>query len=188
MLMLRNSPDHYGIISQSLHWVIVVLVSIQFVVGSIAADLPLGMQRLILLSRHKSIGMTIFILMILRLLWRLANTVPQLPVIMPGNEQRLAHLTHWLFYILLLCIPVAGWINSSASNLTVSWFGIFNWPDLVDADKHIATIAKGTHKILVWTLLAIISVHTIAALRHHFILKDNVLTRMLPGLKSNPVK
>jgi len=181
--MLRNSPERYGIISQTLHWIIVVLVSIQFVVGSIAADLPLGMQRLILLSRHKSIGMTIFTLMILRLLWRLANPVPQLPVKMPGPEQHLARLTHWLFYILLLCIPVAGWTNSSASNLTVSWFGIFNWPDLVNPDKHIATIAKETHKILVWTLLVIISLHAVAALRHHFILKDNILARMLPGLK-----
>jgi cytochrome b561 len=126
--------------------------------------------------------------MILRLLWRLANTVPQLPVNIPGHIQRLAHLSHWLFYILLLSIPVAGWINSSASNLTVSWFGIFNWPDLVDPDKQIATIAKQTHKILVWTLLAIISVHTIAALRHHFVLKDSVLIRMLPGLKSNQIK
>jgi len=181
--MLRNSPEHYGIVSQALHWIIVVLFSIQFVVGSIAADLPLGMQRLIFLSRHKSIGMTIFILMILRLLWRLSNRLPELPATMAQNEQRLARLTHWLFYILLLCIPVAGWINSSASNLTVSWFGLFNWPDLVNPDKQIATIAKGIHKTLVWTLLSIICLHTIAALRHHFILKDNVLNRMLPGFK-----
>jgi len=186
--MLRNSPERYGIISQTLHWIIVVFVSIQFVVGSIAADLPLGMQRLILLSRHKSIGMTIFILMILRLLWRLSNQVPLLPAEMSSHEQRLARLIHWLFYILLLCIPVAGWINSSASNLTVSWFGIFNWPDLVEPDKYIATIAKGTHKILVWTLLAIISLHTMAALRHHFILKNNILIRMIPGFKGKTGK
>jgi cytochrome b561 len=88
----------------------------------------------------------------------------------------------------LLCIPVAGWINSSASNLTVSWFGIFNWPDLVEPDKYIATIAKGTHKILVWTLLAIISLHTMAALRHHFILKNNILIRMIPGFKGKTGK
>lgn len=188
MVMLRNSPERYGIISQTLHWIIVVFVSIQFVVGSIAADLPLGMQRLILLSRHKSIGMTIFILMILRLLWRLSNQVPLLPAGMSSHEQRLARLIHWLFYILLLCIPVAGWINSSASNLTVSWFGIFNWPDLVEPDKYIATIAKGTHKILVWTLLAIISLHTMAALRHHFILKNNILIRMIPGFKGKTGK
>lgn len=181
--MLRNNTERYGLVSQILHWVIVILVFTQFVIGSIAADLPLGMQRLVWLSRHKSIGMTIFALVILRLLWRWINPLPHLPARMPGYEQRLARFTHWLFYGLLLCLPIAGWLNSSASNLTVSWFGVFNWPDLVEPDKQFAYVAKEIHEILAWVLFGLVSLHIIAALRHHFILKDDVLTRMLPRFR-----
>ena len=183
MMMLRNNSEGYGLVSQTLHWVIVVLVFTQFVIGSIAADLPLGMQRLIWLSRHKSIGMTIFVLVILRLLWRWLNPVPRPPVQMPGYEQKLARISHGLFYVLLLCMPIAGWIHSSASNLTVSWFGLFTWPDLTGPDKYIAHLAGEIHEGLAWGLFALIGVHIAAALRHHFILRDDVLIRMLPGLR-----
>ena len=185
-MMLRNSNERYGVISQALHWIIVIMVFTQIVYGTIAADLPLGMQRLIVLARHKSIGMTIFILIFARLLWRLLNQVPSLPPQMSINERRLAHTTHWLFYVLLLCLPIAGWITSSASNLTVSWFGLFTWPDLVEQNKQLADIAKEVHEFLGWILFAVIGLHFTAALRHHFILKDDVLVRMLPRLRKIP--
>lgn len=181
--MIRNTSERYGVVSQTLHWLVALLVFTQFVIGSIAADLPLGMQRLIFLARHKSIGMTIFVLVILRILWRLINKVPSLPVNMSAYQRQLARITHWLLYGILLCMPIAGWINSSASNLTVSWFGVFTWPDLVEPDKQIATIAKEIHHILGWILFMVISLHISAALYHHFMLKDNVLRRMLPCFK-----
>jgi len=179
-MMLRNTHEYYGAIAQALHWAIVALVAVQVVLGFTGADLPVGMERLITLSRHKSLGMTIFALMAVRLAWRLINPVPALPIQLPRTEQRLAHGTHWLLYGLLLVMPVAGWISSSASNLTVSWFGVFTFPDLVDTDKALAITAKAWHRGMAWVLLATISLHALAALRHHFVLKDSVLLRMLP--------
>ncbi len=179
-MMLRNTHEHYGAVAQSLHWAIVALVAVQVVLGVTGADLPVGMERLITLSRHKSLGMTILALVAVRLAWRLVNPVPRLPPQLPRLEQRLAHFTHWLFYGLLLVLPLAGWINSSASNLTVSWFGMFNFPDLVETDKALAVSAKAWHRSMAWLLITMIALHALAALRHHFVLKDSVLLRMLP--------
>ena len=184
-MLIRNTNLEYGIVSQCLHWITVILVFIQIVLGHIGADLPLGMQRLIILSRHKSVGMTIFMLVILRIIWRLINKVPELPPNMTRLNRSIALITHWSFYILLVCMPIAGWISSSASNLSVSWFGLFTWPDLVEPDKHLADIAKTTHIFLSWVLVSLITLHILAALKHHFIDKDNILLRMLiwPGSK-----
>ncbi len=179
-MTLRNTSTRYGAVSQLLHWVIVALVAIQVVLGFTGAELPVGIERLITLARHKSLGMTILALMLARLAWRLANPVPDLPAQMPALERRLARIAHWLFYGLLLTLPVVGWIASSASNLTVSWFGLFTFPDLVDTDPVLAKQAKAVHAVLARGLLALIALHAGAALRHHFLLRDDVLRRMLP--------
>jgi cytochrome b561 len=167
-------------VTQALHWIIVILVAVQVFLGITGADLPIGMERLITLSRHKSLGMTIFALMLARLAWRLANPAPALPETIPLIERRLARAVHWTFYGLLLVMPVVGWISSSASNLTVSWFGLFTFPDLVGTDPELAKLAKAIHRSLARILLVLITLHAWAALRHHFVLKDNVLVRMLP--------
>lgn len=185
-MMLRNTHERYGAVAQSLHWAIVALVAVQLVLGVTGADLPVGMERLITLSRHKSLGMTILALMILRLVWRLINPVPNLPPQLPRLEQRLARSAHWLLYALLLFMPVVGWISSSASNLTVSWFGVFTFPDLVETDKTLAASAKTLHRGMAWLLITIVSLHALAALRHHFLLKDTVLLRMLPWRHGTP--
>ncbi len=185
-MVLRNTNDRYGAVAQSLHWAIVALVAAQIVLGVTGAGLPVGMERLITLSRHKSLGMTILALMVLRLVWRLLNPVPALPAQLPRLEQRLARSAHWLLYGLLLAMPVVGWISSSASNLTVSWFGLFTFPDLVETDKALAAGAKALHRGMAWLLMTVVSLHALAALRHHFLLKDTVLLRMLPWGRKSP--
>lgn len=185
-MTLRNTSARYGAVSRWLHWVIVVLVAFQVVLGFTGADLPVGIERLITLARHKSLGMTILALMLARLAWRLANPVPNMPVLMPALERRLAMAAHWLFYGLLIALPVVGWIASSASNLTVSWFGWFTFPDLVDTNAGLAKQAKAVHAALAWGLLALIALHAGAALRHHFLLRDDVLLRMLPRRSRRP--
>ncbi len=184
-MRLRNTHDRYGAVAQALHWTIVALVAVQITLGVIGADLPVGMERLMTLSRHKSLGMTILALMIFRLAWRLINPLPSLPETMPRRQQRLAHASHWLFYGLLLIMPIIGWISSSASNLTVSWFGWFTFPDLVDTDKALAISAKAWHRGLAGMLMGLITLHTAAALRHHFLLQDSVVRRMLPWEAKN---
>lgn len=177
---LRNTPSRYGVVAQSLHWLIVLLVAIQFVLGVTAHDLPISLERLVLLTRHKAFGMTILMLILLRLAWRLYSPPPALPAGMARLQQRLAELSHILLYILLLTMPVIGWLSSSASNLTVSWFGLFHFPNLVGPDPALAKSMKALHIGMAWVLLALISVHAAAALWHQFIRKDGVLLRMLP--------
>jgi cytochrome b561 len=177
---VRNSRTGYGAIAQTLHWIVAVLLLAQFPLGFVGADLPVGLDRLITLSRHKALGMTLFALMAARLAWRLFDPPPPLPAQIPALERRLAGTMHLLLYGLLLALPMAGWIASSASNLTVSWFGWFTFPDLVDTDPALARSAKIAHRVMAWLLLACIVVHVAAALRHHFVRSDGVLARMLP--------
>lgn len=175
----RNTERQYGLIAELLHWLIVALVVVQIVLGVRADELPVGLARLQLLATHKSFGMTVLMLMLLRLGWRLVNPTPR-PVAAPGMLRTVARATHWAFYALLIAIPVSGWILSSASNLSVGWFRLFTWPDLVGADQHLAGLAKEVHETLVAALLALVAVHAGAALMHHFVWRDEVLMRMLP--------
>ncbi len=175
---LRNTPECYGIVAQTLHWLIAALVIVQFVLGVKTAGLPLSLERLILLARHKSLGLTLFALVILRLAWRIYSPPPPQPSQAPLRTA--AQLSHGLLYALLLAMPIIGWLLSSASSLTVSWFGLFSLPNLVTPDRRLAHWMLLTHQTMAWLLLAVIILHIGAAFWHHFILKDNVLTRMLP--------
>ncbi len=175
---LRNTPERYGIVAQTLHWLIAALVIVQCVLGVKAHSLPLSLERLILLARHKSLGLTIFALVLLRLAWRMYSPPPSQPSQAPLRTT--ARLSHGLLYALLLAMPVVGWLLSSASNLTVSWFGLFSLPNLVAPNRRLAHWMLLTHENMAWLLLAVIVLHVGATFWHHFILKDDVLMRMLP--------
>lgn len=177
---LRNTRERYGLVAQLFHWIIVLLVIMQFVLGFMAHGLPISLERLILLARHKSIGITIFVLVVLRLVWRLYSKPPALPPSPHRFFDTAAHASHGLLYGLLLAMPPVGWLLSSASNLTVAWFGLFSLPNLVAPDKRLAQIMLLTHESMAWLLLATITVHVLAAFWHHFALRDTVLLRMLP--------
>ena len=166
--------------AQSLHWVIVLLVLVQFAVGVYAQPLPLGIERLKLLTFHKSVGITVFALVILRLLWRFYTPPPQLPAGMKPRERFLAHFSHVVLYGLLLTLPVLGWLTSNASNLTVRWFYLFNLPNLVAPDRDLAKLTKELHDTGAWCLLALVCLHVAAAFWHEFARHDGVLRRMLP--------
>jgi cytochrome b561 len=182
-MTIRNTTRRWGAIAQLLHWLIVLLIIAQFTLALLADDLPSGMKKLILLSRHKSIGITILVLACLRLGWRWANPTPTLPPTLKPYERLLARGTHLLLYGLLLAIPLTGWMMSSARGFPVSWFGFFQLPDLVPKDKALYELLVSTHETLAWTLVAIVALHVGAALKHHFMLKDDVLRRMLPTTK-----
>mgnify|MGYP001221677242 FL=1 len=177
---IRNTLERWGSVAKFFHWAIVVLVVTQFVLAFIAEDLPLGMQKLAVLARHKSVGITILALATLRLLWRAANRNPQLPAAMAGWERLGARAAHALLYALLFAVPLAGWIMSSAKNFPVSWFGLFQLPDLVAPSEATFDIAKEAHEVLAFTLGGVATLHLLAALKHHFVNRDTVLRRMLP--------
>ena len=160
----------------------------QFTLAYLADDLPLGAHKLALLARHKSFGMTVLMLAILRLLWRLKNPPPSLPPGMTPLQQSLARATHIAFYVLLFAMPLTGWLMSSAKNYSVSWFGVFTWPNLIAKNEAAFDVLRTTHHILSYALFAIAVLHVLAALKHHFWDKDAVLLRMLPLMKSDKAK
>ena len=184
MSMPNTRPSaQYTPVAKILHWVIAALIVTQFVLAWSAEDLPLGMHKLALFARHKSFGMTILMLAIVRVAWRFMHPPPALPPGMTAVERLLARATHVAFYVLLFVMPLTGWMMSSAKNYSVSWFGMFTWPNLISQSDRAFALLRGTHDILSWALLGIAVLHIAAALKHHFWNKDNVLTRMLPFTK-----
>ena len=179
-MQLRNTLSRWGVVSQTFHWVIVVLIITQYVLAEIEHEMPLGMARFAVLARHKSIGLTILALAVLRLLWRWMNPSPPLPDTLKPYERVLARVTHFGLYVLLFAQPITGWILSSASNFPVSYFGWFTLPNLVAADKGFAETMHEVHETLFGILAGFAVLHVAGALKHHFWLKDDVLRRMLP--------
>jgi len=180
----QEIPARYGAVAQAFHWVIAALIVTQFTLANLAVDLPVGARKLDLLTRHKSFGMTVLMLTILRLLWRLNNPPPALPPAMTSRERLAARSTHIAFYVLLFAMPLTGWMMSSAKNYSVSWFGLFTWPNLIGRSQSAFKLLQTTHHALSKVLLAIAVLHILAALKHHFWDKDDVLLRMLPFVKS----
>lgn len=180
MAHFRNSPESYGIIAQAFHWLVAVLVFAQFAIGLYAASLPVGLARLRWLSYHKSLGLGILALVLLRLAWRAANPPPALPAVMPHWERRAAAATHWLLYVLLVLAPLAGWFYASAAGLSVNWFGLFQVPDLVANDRDLADLFKALHIGLVALIALLLVAHVGGALRHALVRRDGIMHRMLP--------
>jgi cytochrome b561 len=184
----RSSPIRYGAVAQAFHWIIAALVVTQFTLAYMADDLPIGVHKLALLARHKSFGMTVLMLAILRGLWRLKNPPPALPPGMTRVERLLARATHIAFYVLLFAMPITGWLMSSAKNYSVSWFGLFTWPNLIAKNEGAFELLRTTHDFLSAVLFGIAVLHILAALKHHFWNKDDVLLRMLPLTNSQKMK
>jgi cytochrome b561 len=186
---MKNSlRQRYTAVAQAFHWVIASLIVAQFALAWAAEDLPLSVRKLALFARHKSIGMTVLMLVVLRLLWRRRNPPPELPAAMTRLERALARATHTLFYVLLFVMPITGWLMSSAKNYSVSWFGIFTWPNLIAPNDAAFKVLRVTHDYLSDALFAVTTLHIVAAFKHHFWNKDDVLTRMLPFDKSEKRK
>lgn len=179
-MQIGNSVRQWGVVTKTLHWVIVVLIIVQYTLAEVADDLPLGLQKFTTLARHKSIGLTIFGLAVIRLLWRWTQATPLLPDTLKPWEKALATSTHFALYLLLFVMPITGWLMSSAANFPVSWFGVFTLPDLVAPNRDLQDLLHEVHENLFRVLVALAVLHAAAALKHHFWLKDDVLKRMLP--------
>jgi len=177
---LRNTVDRYGALAQLLHWTIVALIIVQFVLAAIADDLPAGLEKLAVLARHKSVGITILGLAILRLIWRLFNPPPALPSPMAAWQRISARATHIALYALLFCQPLTGWLMSSAKNYPVSWFGLVALPDLIEPAENRFDLLHEAHEVGATLIIVLAVLHAPAALTHHFVDRDDVLRRMLP--------
>lgn len=180
MMRWRNSRESYGIVAQAFHWLMAALVLVQLGLGLYAARLPVSLARLVWLSRHKSLGLAILALVVLRLTWRTFERPPALSEAMPRWERRAALANHRGLYLLLVLAPLAGWASASAAGLSVNWFGLFPVPDLLGKNAPLAEAFKAVHVACVAVLALLLVAHIGAVARHVFLLHDGIARRMLP--------
>ena len=177
----ERAIHRYPLISRLLHWVVAGLIVVQFVLANLAEgaeDSGANLRQLALLANHKSVGMTILMLATVRLLWRIGHPPPPLPATMPRWQLRASQASHWLLYGLLFLLPISGWLMSSASAYSVSWFNLFQFPDLLGANPYLKEVFADIHEALALSLVAVAALHITAALKHHFIDRDTVLLRI----------
>jgi len=182
---MAHAPDtaapRYGGVAQALHWLIAALVATMFGLGWYMSGLPLSQQKFDLYQLHKSLGLTILTLMIVRLAWRLRHPPPPLPAGLPAWERSAARTVHALFYVLLLVQPAIGFLQSNAANFPLVAWGVLPLPALIGTDEALGETLIEVHELVARVLLVLIGLHVAGALRHHFLLKDDVLRRMLPA-------
>lgn len=179
-MSLKNT-DRWGAVSQAFHWIIVLLILGLAVVGLLLDDLPRSPKYFWVYTAHKSMGITVLVLMLVRLGWRLyAGAPPPVPGT-PRWQHAIATVTHWALYGLALAMPLSGWLYDSASGLRpFHLFGLFPVPKLVPPSESLAHAAHDWHENLFWVLVALIAAHAGAALYHHLFRRDATLSRMLP--------
>jgi len=175
----RNTTRSWGSLSKAFHWLIVLLIINQWWIAENADELK-GLAKLEALGTHKSFGMTILMLAVLRLLWRLMNPTPELTSETKPWERVLARISHVLLYALIFAMPLTGWMMSSAKNYPVSWFKLFQFPDLVAPAEQTFHQMQDLHHLLFKVLVGVALLHAAGALKHHFIDRNDVLKRMLP--------
>lgn len=176
-----NTAANYTVTARILHWVVAGMVVLQFLLASRAESADesgSALRQLILLSNHKSVGVTIFALVLLRLVWRAINAPPALPASISSWQKSVSRVSHWSLYALLVLMPLTGWLMSSASAYSVSWFKLFQLPDLVAPDPNLKETLRSVHDLLSKLLLAMVTLHIIAALKHRFIDEDGIMARM----------
>lgn len=176
------SGTRYTGLAIGLHWLIAVALVGCFALGLYMHELPLSPQKLKLYSWHKWAGVTIFFFVALRLAWRLTHRPPQMPSGMPAWQRMAATATHHLLYALMFAVPLTGWLMSSAKGFQTVWFGVLPLPDLLEKNRELGKVLEEVHEVLNFTMAALVVAHLGAALKHHFVERDDVLTRMLPFL------
>ncbi|MGY6632106.1 MAG: cytochrome b [Wenzhouxiangella sp.] len=180
-MRLTNTASRYGLISQFFHWAVVALLLFQYT-WAWRIDNAEGFRlRLELVTQHKTIGMVVLGLAILRLVWRLFNRPPPMPAAMRGWERLAALAGHWLLYLLIFAVPLTGWLYSSAAGLGDLWWGPVNFPSLVGDSERLEEIFERLHQACAISLGVMTGVHVLAALRHQFWIKDGLMKRMLPS-------
>lgn len=187
---MTTSADssRYSCVAIALHWTIAILMIGVWCAGlwmteakEVEATKDLAYQTYAI---HKATGIIVLLLSCFRLYWRLTHTPPALPDTLTAMQKRLASGAHWLLYFFMFAFPLSGWVMSSAGKHAITIYGWFEWPMLPIAElenaKAIGGFAHEMHELMPWMLAAVVAGHAGAALYHHVILKDNVLTRMLP--------
>ena len=178
---MSTSGERYNNTAIALHWLIALLIFVAFPLGLYMSDLKLSPTKLQLFSYHKWIGVTVFVLAIIRVLWRATHRPPALPDSISRLQQIGSHIVHGFIYLLLFTVPISGWLMSSAKGFKTVWFGVLPLPDMVSKDKELGHLLEIVHQSFNYFLLLLVVLHVAALIKHRFIDKDQILNRMLPG-------
>ncbi len=172
--------DRYTGVAIALHWVIAALILINLYLGLAGDSLPKDWK---VMPVHKAVGITVLALTLVRIGWRVAHPAPPLPAGMPAWERTAAKVNHFAFYALMMVLPLTGWamVSGTDKRRPLDWFGVFDIPYL-PVSKAVGGVGHELHEVLGWAMLALVVLHVAAALKHHFVSRDTVLTRMIPAL------
>ena len=180
-MTLKNTADRWGPVSQAFHWLIVLLILGMAIVGLTMGELPRTPKYFWVYTAHKSTGITVLALVLARLAWCLYAGKPEPVPGTPTWQERIANVTHWLLYALILIMPISGWLYDSASGLRpFRWFGLFDMPKLSPPDETLRNLSHEVHELGFWVLVALVAAHAGAAFYHHYFQRDATLVRMLP--------
>ncbi|RDZ29426.1 cytochrome b [Lysobacter silvisoli] len=182
-MTIKNTAERWGAVSQLLHWAIVLLIAAIAVIGLTMTDMANGPQKIKIYALHKSLGLTLLTLVVLRLLWRLYAGAPKAVAGTPHWQERVASLTHWALYLLMFAMPITGWLFNSSSGYPLQYFGLFNLPKIAATNPGLAELSESLHENGFWLLLALVLAHAGAAFYHHLFQNDDTLRRMLPGYR-----
>lgn len=175
-------PPRYAAGPIVAHWLIAVLILAALALGTYMHDLPLTPNKLRLYSYHKWLGVSICLLVLMRIALRLRYPPPS-PLPGPHWQHIAAAAVHHSLYMLMIMIPLTGWLMSSAKGFSTVWFGVLPLPDLLEKNETLGDLLRVMHQWLNWTLAALVTLHVAAALKHHLVERDATLHRMLPWIK-----
>ena len=180
---MTRRGETYGAAAIALHWCTAVLIAGDFAFGLYFVELPLSPQKLRYFAWHKWAGALALLTGAALLLTRWVRSPPPLPASMPRWETGLSKVTHIILYLLLFLSPLSGWLYSSAAGFQTVLFGVLPIPDIVVRDRALAEALRALHRGINYTLAAVVAIHLLAALKHRFVDRDEVLGHMLPFLR-----
>jgi cytochrome b561 len=183
---MNPAPARWGPVSQAFHWASALLLVAIGGIGLYMEGLPNAPDKIRIYALHKSLGLTLLAIVLLRLAWRWTRPGPAPVPGLPGWTRRAASGVHWGLYTLMLAVPVAGWAMNSAAGYPLQWFGLLNLPAIAPRDEALAGLAGNAHELGFWVLVLLVVGHVFAALYHHLFLHDGTLSRMLPGPRRRP--
>ena len=177
--MLKNTKNSYGLITKILHWFVGLFIICMIIVGFTMSSMVSSPEKFELYKMHKAFGIIVLSLVVVRILWRITNTNVQAAAGVSSILQLAARIEHLLLYIFMLIMPISGVLMSRFAGFPVSVFDIFTIPAASEKSPELAKFFHETHQYTAFGLVALITIHILAALYHHFIRRDNTLTRMI---------
>lgn len=175
-----SATARYTRVAIALHWLIAAAILANLALGTFMTDIDMSPQKLRFYAYHKWLGVSVFALALARIAWRATHPAPPPPAGGRRWEHVAARASHLLLYALTLAVPLSGWLFSSAKGFQTVWFGVLPIPDLLGKDALLAELLVVLHGNLNWLMVLLVALHAAAALKHHFLARDDVLARMLP--------